>query len=112
MNTTVITTPLCGYCGRPVIAAAPAVYNGGRAYHAECTRGPVYQQQFQAPPLTEETVRQIVREDLAVLSDAVVAMAEDGWLYCGPEGLDEAQEKCLKAYRLINAVNVVAKGRA
>ena len=44
---------------------------------------------------------------LKVLSDAVVAMAEDGWLYCGPEGLDEAQEKCLKAYRMIKPANIL-----
>lgn len=62
MNTTGMTTPTCGYCGRPVIGAA--IYHGGRAYHVECTRGPGAQQ-FQAHPLTVETVRQIVREELA-----------------------------------------------
>ena len=58
-----MTTPQCGYCGRPVIG--PAIYAGGLAYHNECTRGPSAQMTYQAPPLTAETVRQIVREELA-----------------------------------------------
>ncbi len=62
-----MTTPHCGYCGRPVIG--PAIYAGGLAYHSECTRGPsaptAYQGTYQAPPLTAEIVRQIVREELA-----------------------------------------------
>lgn len=61
MNTTGMTTPICGYCGRPVIGAA--IYHGGRAYHPECTRGP-RAQPFQVPTLTAEMVRQIVREEL------------------------------------------------
>lgn len=32
------------------------------------------------------------------LEDAIVAMAEDGWLHHGPEGMSEAQEKCYAAY--------------
>jgi hypothetical protein len=58
-----MTTPHCGYCGRPVIG--PAIYAGGLAYHNECTRGPGAQQAYQAQPLTAEMVRQIVREELA-----------------------------------------------
>jgi hypothetical protein len=58
-----MTTPHCGYCGRPVIG--PAIYAGGLAYHSECTRGPGGPQIYQAPPLTAEMVRQIVREELA-----------------------------------------------
>ena len=33
--------------------------------------------------------------------EAIIAMAEDGWLYHGVEGMSEAQEKCLAAYLLI-----------
>lgn len=40
---------------------------------------------------------------LEILSDAIVAMAEDGWLYYGPEGMSEAQQKCYDAYQLILA---------
>lgn len=67
-----MTTPYCGYCGRPVIGHA--VYCGGLAYHPECTRGPGAQQYAPMPampgctpvtPLTAEDVRRIVREELA-----------------------------------------------
>lgn len=34
------------------------------------------------------------------LREAVVAMADDGWLYHGPEGMSKAQEKCYAAYNL------------
>ena len=74
MSTTGQTTPLCGYCGRPVIGLA--VWDAGRAYHAECTHGPGgplrYAPMPQAPgctplrQLTEEDVREIVREELAL----------------------------------------------
>lgn len=69
-----MTTPHCGYCGWPVIGLAiyagwpvigPAIYAGWLAYHNECTRGPSAPQTYQAPPLTAEMVRQIVREELA-----------------------------------------------
>jgi hypothetical protein len=40
-------------------------------------------------------------QEIEILREAVIAMAEDGWLYCGLEGLSEAQEKCLKAYRRV-----------
>ena len=63
MSVTGMTTPHCGYCGRPVIGAA--IYAGGLAYNPECTRGPSAQQTYQLPPLTEEMVRKIVREELA-----------------------------------------------
>ena len=57
-----MTTPHCGYCGRPVIGSA--IYAGGLAYHNECTRGPSAPTTYQAPQLTAEMVRQIVREEL------------------------------------------------
>ena len=34
---------------------------------------------------------------IAELEDACIAMVEDGWLYCGAEGLNEAQQKLHKA---------------
>ena len=35
MSTSTGTTPVCGYCGKPVINAG--VWHLGIAYHAECT---------------------------------------------------------------------------
>lgn len=52
--------------------------------------------------------------ELAVARLAVVAMAEDGWLLHGVEGMSEAQEKCYAAYRLISPPPVAvvrAKGK-
>ena len=63
MSTTGMTTPFCGYCRRPVIGGA--LYSGGQAYHPECTHGPNGPMSYQAPTLTAEMVRQIVREELA-----------------------------------------------
>ena len=45
------------------------------------------------------------RLDAAVA--AVIAMAEDGWLFFGPEGMSEAQEKCLAAYLLFKPENAI-----
>ena len=36
-----------------------------------------------------------------VLVDAIRAMADDGWLAHGPEGMSEAQKMCHAAYQLI-----------
>ena len=49
-------------------------------------------------------------ERAELLEDAIVAMAEDGWLYYGPEGMSEAQEKCYAAYMAIKASNVKVTG--
>lgn len=60
------TTPLCGYCGRPIIGFVR--WAGMVAYHPECTRPGAYQYHqhgtFQPLPLTADEVRQIVREEL------------------------------------------------
>ena len=70
MNTTGKTMPLCGYCGRPAIGFV--IYHFGIAYHEECIRSPDYgKQAYQIPPLSAEQVRQIVREELALLSSEV-----------------------------------------
>lgn len=45
-------------------------------------------------------------ERAALLEDAVLAMAEDGWLYFGAEGMSEAQEKCYAAYLVLKPPNV------
>ena len=74
------TTPLCGYCGRPVIGMA--VWDAGRAYHAECTRGPSWHQTYASIPsphgqaralrqLSEDDVRRIVREEMAKMPNAL-----------------------------------------
>jgi hypothetical protein len=66
MINTGMTTPLCGHCGRPVIAGT--VYFGGNAYHYECTQSPSGKQSFVPVQLSEEQIRHIVREEVARLS--------------------------------------------
>lgn len=52
----------CGYCGRP---CAAGVWIGHQVFHPECTRGPEFtQQHYVPPPLTEERVREIVRDEM------------------------------------------------
>ena len=45
-------------------------------------------------------------ERAAMLEEAVIEMAEDGWLDHGAEGMSEAQEKCYAAYLTIKPPNV------
>jgi hypothetical protein len=59
---------LCNHCGRPV---ASGVWIGSGLYHDECTRGPGYSPNYYGSmgctpfvPLTEDRVRQIVREEI------------------------------------------------
>ena len=40
------------------------------------------------------------------LADAIIAMAEDGWLLHGEEGMTDAQNICLKAYILVKKEDV------
>lgn len=56
------TTPICGYCGRPVLAHS--VFSGGAFFHLECTQSP-NQTTYQPIPPTEDRIRQIIREELA-----------------------------------------------
>lgn len=67
-----------------------AVWDAGRAYHAECTRGPSWHQTYASIPsphgqarvlrqLNEEDVRRIVREEMAKTPNVTV------------QGQDEAQ---------------------
>lgn len=51
-------------------------------------------------------------ERAELLEEAVVAMAEDGWLYHGPEGMSEAQEKCYAAYLSVKPPNADVTGLA
>lgn len=53
------TMPLCGHCGRPVVAGLH-VSRYGYLYHLECTQPP-----RASGVLTEQRVREIVREELA-----------------------------------------------
>ena len=39
--------------------------------------------------------------ELTACREAVIAMAEDGYLLFGPEGMDEAQKKLLAAYECL-----------
>lgn len=58
----------CSHCGRPI--GGVAYWIGSFVYHEECTRGPMFQQPAYMPqPLTEERVRQIVREELNTNQD-------------------------------------------
>ena len=45
-------------------------------------------------------------ERAKILEDAVIAIAEDGWLSHGVEGLDESQKKCYAAYLTVKPPNV------
>ena len=40
-----------------------------------------------------------VPQDVEIFRGAVTAMVEDGWLHYGAEGLTDAQQKCLTAYK-------------
>ena len=60
--------------------------------------------------LAIELARTLEREN-AALREAIIAMAEDGWLYHGPDGMSDAQEKCLAAYKLIKPPAPSATGR-
>jgi|GEM_PF-4140520 len=42
-----------------------------------------------------------LRAGIAALQAAIVAMADDGWLMCGVEGMSSAQEICYAAYLTI-----------
>lgn len=58
----------CAHCGRPI--GGSAVWLGSFVYHDECTRGPGSYQAYAPLPryyggLTEQRVREIVREELA-----------------------------------------------
>lgn len=44
-------------------------------------------------------------ERAALLEEAVIAMAEDGWLSFGAEGMSEAQQKCYAAYLSVLTTN-------
>ena len=57
-DTTGNTTAFCDYCGKPLLSG---VWIGSRMYHIECTRSPNY---YTPPPLSEEDIRRIVREEL------------------------------------------------
>jgi hypothetical protein len=57
-----MTPPTCGYCGRPIIGLITWGY--GVPYHHDCARGPCDPPTFSPPPLTEDAVRRIVREEL------------------------------------------------
>ena len=52
-------------------------------------------------PMTPIECARTLETELAAAREAIIAMAEDGWLYHGFEGMSEAQEKCLAAYLLI-----------
>lgn len=37
-------------------------------------------------------------QEIEILGAAIIAMAEDGWLYHGAYGMDDVQTKCYEAY--------------
>lgn len=81
---------LCGYCGRPMFAG---IAIGGVMYHQECTQGPgyvapTYRPTPNGPPMpawpvtmTEDRVRQIVREEIAASRRLTPVGAGDGNTY-------------------------------
>lgn len=60
------------------------------------------------PTKAEPVSAQSSDELLQMLTDAVIAMAEDGRLMYGPEGMSDAQQKCYDAYKVL-AANEIAK---
>ena len=66
------TTPICAFCGRPVLGSAAWGYNA-EPYHAECTHGPGGPLRYEPRPaslgaspvtvLTDADVRRIVQEE-------------------------------------------------
>ncbi len=70
------TTPICSFCGRPVLGH-PVWGHSGEPYHRECTHGPSGPLRYEPRPpslgaypvtvLTESDVRRIVQEELAKL---------------------------------------------
>lgn len=65
----------CAHCNGPI--GGNAVWLGSFPYHEECTRGPTYHANYYRDmgcmpyvPLTEDRVRQIVREELRAITRA------------------------------------------
>lgn len=68
------TTPICFYCGRPILGAA--IYGfASEPYHAECASPPRAPEYATRPSgagcrparyVTEQEVREIVREEIAL----------------------------------------------
>jgi hypothetical protein len=57
--------------------------------------------------------KQMPVKDLAyieTLGKAIIAIAEDGWLYHGPEGMSPEQETLYAAYRLVTGMDVKENG--
>ena len=51
--------------------------------------------------IIENSERDRIFKENRVMREAVIAMFEDGYLHCGPEGMTEAQALCYKAYLLV-----------
>jgi hypothetical protein len=63
----------CGYCGRP---GSTWVFLNTRPYHEECTHGPGWRPQCYgssqpALALSEDGIRQIIREEIEHLKDEI-----------------------------------------
>ena len=50
--------------------------------------------------------------DREMLGEAIVAMAEDGWMYHGVEGMSDAQQKCYMAYLKYKKPEIYAQEQA
>lgn len=53
---------------------------------------------FESKLIAAERELEEMRGKLEIANEAVIAMADDGWLLYGPEGMSESQQKCSIAY--------------
>ena len=88
-------------------------------YKAGMLRAAVICQDTEIPPGVEElscelgmidcelAIRAEAEKDelMNILTEAIIAMANDGWLYFGPEGMTKPQEKCYRAYQLVKSAD-------
>lgn len=70
-------------------------------------RGYAKHAQWQAPRKAADAL-EAQQARIAELREAIKAMADDGWLYHGSEGMSEAQEKCYAVYISTDDMNAIA----
>lgn len=58
-----------------------------------------------------EAENQRLRADADTYSSAIIAMADDGWLYHGPEGMSEIQQQCYDCFLKIKGIDAARGGK-